>query len=276
MNAQQDFPARFQLTECHKTSASKRITIAYTIVIPIHTPQKIIINSKTLLLSNQYLLLRADQCYELINQVRGSEYVTIIFKDNLLDALFTIVGDKSREAFLQGWFYLKENELGQFLQTLVFRKLKFPSAQLTTEDLSRLRETIMEVQRTIRGELFKVPANHWQVKKELYNKLVVARSTIETTQEHVLGIAEVASSVGLSPHYFARLFKSTFGTTPYQYFTIATLRIRMKDLIACDVSFSEIAICLGYSEHSAFTRAFKKIFGVTPEIYRSSIVKTSC
>jgi len=36
------------------------------------------------------------------------------------------------------------------------------------------------------------------------------------------------------------------------------------------LSLNEIAFLLGYSEHSAFTRAFKQWFGVTPKEFRRS------
>ena len=37
------------------------------------------------------------------------------------------------------------------------------------------------------------------------------------------------------------------------------------------LSFTDIALLLGYSEQSAFTRAFKRWFGVTPRDFKRNI-----
>jgi AraC-like DNA-binding protein len=48
-----------------------------------------------------------------------------------------------------------------------------------------------------------------------------------------------------------------------------TRRARAEDLLARpNLKLTELAFALGFSEHSAFTRAFRRWFGVSPRDFR--------
>lgn len=82
------------------------------------------------------------------------------------------------------------------------------------------------------------------------------------TNEELLNIAN------LSPYYFIRLFKKETGRTPQQY--LVELKIeKAKELLAfSNYSVTEICFLSGFSEHSHFSKVFKKLTGSTPLDYR--------
>ncbi len=79
---------------------------------------------------------------------------------------------------------------------------------------------------------------------------------------------ELLNIANLSPYYFIRLFKKETGKTPQQY--LVELKIdKAKELLSSsNYSVTEICFLCGFSEHSHFSKVFKKITGSTPLNYR--------
>lgn len=83
--------------------------------------------------------------------------------------------------------------------------------------------------------------------------------------EQNIALADLADVAHLSELHFARLFKQTTGLPPYQ-FVIHQRIERAKRLIASGrLSLAEIAIDVGFSDQSQFSRHFKRLVGVTPK-----------
>jgi len=82
-------------------------------------------------------------------------------------------------------------------------------------------------------------------------------------------LGALAAHAGMSPFHLHRLFSAVAGETPKQY----TLRLRVSRgaamLVAGDASVLEIALSCGFESHEAFTRAFRRRFGLTPRAYRA-------
>jgi AraC-like DNA-binding protein len=71
-------------------------------------------------------------------------------------------------------------------------------------------------------------------------------------------------------HYFARGFKQSAGVTPHHYLTQKRVE-RAQDMLAhTDLSLSEIALAVGFSDQSHMTRQFRQIVGITPGQFRWS------
>lgn len=92
-------------------------------------------------------------------------------------------------------------------------------------------------------------------------------------EEHLsesITLVKLAGLARLSPFYFCRAFKESFGVPPRRY--LCTRRIeRAKGMLAtASSSVTEIGLAIGYSETSSFTAAFRKATGQTPTAYRRS------
>lgn len=83
-----------------------------------------------------------------------------------------------------------------------------------------------------------------------------------------LGLKELSSLVGMSPHYFSQLFKQSTGTTPHQY-VISRRIARAKQLLTQNqLSIDEVAQTVGFCDRSHLHRHFKRALGITPKNYQ--------
>ncbi|GAB2178024.1 helix-turn-helix transcriptional regulator [Dongia sp. agr-C8] len=80
--------------------------------------------------------------------------------------------------------------------------------------------------------------------------------------------ADTAKVAGISTAHLHGLFKQWLGMTPGRY--LGEIRLdRAKDRLAGSAEpIVEIALGVGFSEQSAFTRAFRRRFGQSPAAYR--------
>lgn len=90
-------------------------------------------------------------------------------------------------------------------------------------------------------------------------------------QEHLqeqITVEDMLSLVSISKYHFIRLFKRSFGVTPYHY--LNTLRINhAKTLLrTSDLPIADIAWKCGFQDTSNFIYQFKKCTGQKPTSYR--------
>ncbi len=79
---------------------------------------------------------------------------------------------------------------------------------------------------------------------------------------------DVASSVFLTPEYFAKMFKAQTGFTIKDFINQCRIE-KAKDMLKNgDASISEIAFEVGFDNFSYFSTVFKKITGTTPQLFR--------
>ncbi|WP_157956487.1 AraC family transcriptional regulator [Dyella sp. C11] len=85
----------------------------------------------------------------------------------------------------------------------------------------------------------------------------------------------MADACQLAPSTFLRAFRNTFGETPHQWL-IGKRIDRALDLMTdrC-ISLADIALSVGFSDQSHFTRAFAGRMGVSPGAWRSASAGSS-
>jgi len=87
-----------------------------------------------------------------------------------------------------------------------------------------------------------------------------------------ISLAALAQLVRLSPFYFCRAFKQSFGVTPHRFHTGRRIE-RAKMLLAKpSPSVTDIGFTVGFSQTSSFTAAFHKATGLTPTAFHRSLV----
>lgn len=77
-------------------------------------------------------------------------------------------------------------------------------------------------------------------------------------------IKELAREVAMSESKLKKIFKTVYGTPPYEYFQKQRMQKAMTLLQSGTHSIKDVGYTLGYSNLSNFTLAFKKAFGVLP------------
>ena len=91
---------------------------------------------------------------------------------------------------------------------------------------------------------------------------------INDNLEQPLSIKVVASKSGYSQWYLQRLFKSITGNSIATYIRTLRLNRAALELKQGRETITEIACKYQFESHQSFTRAFKKMFSVTPSDYR--------
>ena len=79
----------------------------------------------------------------------------------------------------------------------------------------------------------------------------------------------LAQRARLAPHRLARLMKKFFGLTPSQFITKTRIAAASRLLRETPQPVADIALACGFYDHSAFTRAFRAVTGVTPTQFRA-------
>jgi AraC-like DNA-binding protein len=97
-----------------------------------------------------------------------------------------------------------------------------------------------------------------------------AREALEADLGASMTLADAARALRLSPDHFIRGFRRRFGVSPMAYRGQARLRRAASELAEGRDrdSIKRIARQLGFADASAFARAFRRQFGLTPSAWR--------
>ena len=85
-----------------------------------------------------------------------------------------------------------------------------------------------------------------------------------------ISLSSIANLLAITPQYLSNTFKSNTGISFSNYLTAFRLHHAEKLLIETNESITDISYMCGYKNFSHFIRTFKKIYGVTPSIYRKT------
>jgi AraC family transcriptional regulator len=96
-----------------------------------------------------------------------------------------------------------------------------------------------------------------------------AQQMIECDFASPLSLAEIASVVEIHPVHLARQFRAVHGCTVGDYIREVRIAFARRQLTTTDMPISEIALSSGFFDQSQLTRAFKRVTGRTPAVYRA-------
>jgi len=91
---------------------------------------------------------------------------------------------------------------------------------------------------------------------------------IESNLDFDIELSRVSKVAGISHWHFQRIFKAVTGETLKTYVRSRRLASSLPRLLATNTGILEIALLAGFESQEAFTRAFKRAFGMTPNAYR--------
>ena len=86
-----------------------------------------------------------------------------------------------------------------------------------------------------------------------------------------INLSELASTLSMSTRSFNRRFKEATGRTPLEYLQNTRISNATDLLKSTNLSISDIAFRVGYSDKSYFTQIFRKKQNVTPSEYRATV-----
>jgi AraC-like DNA-binding protein len=91
-------------------------------------------------------------------------------------------------------------------------------------------------------------------------------ATIRDRFSERLTVDGLAAAVGLSPFQLIRQFNRATGMPPHAHLVRARLHAAIR-LLRRDVPLSEAAVDAGFYDQSALSRAFRRVYGITPGQY---------
>lgn len=92
---------------------------------------------------------------------------------------------------------------------------------------------------------------------------------IEDHLDEPLSVDRIAHQAGLSPYHFSRVFTAAIGRSVMDYVRTRRLMRGARRLTADPgVKLVDMAADCGFESQEAFTRAFKRLFGVSPGRFR--------
>ncbi len=99
--------------------------------------------------------------------------------------------------------------------------------------------------------------------------LIRALEYIDRNITRDICLFDLSREAGFSVPHFYRLFKRLTGDTVGEYILRRKVVMAAEDLAADNKSVCRIALEYGFESHDVFTRAFKRVYGITPNKYRS-------
>lgn len=103
---------------------------------------------------------------------------------------------------------------------------------------------------------------------EFYAKEAI--TFIEQNYALPLTVEDMAGRCNLDRSYFGKIFKETMGQSPQEFLIRYRMTKAAELLKLSDLSIGEISIRVGYPNQLHFSRAFKKVFDVSPRTYRQN------
>jgi AraC-like DNA-binding protein len=183
---------------------------------------------------------------------------------------YDLSGTDLKEFLLSDQFFVnrynvKNTTLGYTLQE-INRKIQNSTIRndlQQNELFYSLAESIVTDQRFIFEHLNKMDFKKVTTNEEIFRALLTAKNFIDENLLEELSLDQICMQSGLSKYHFIRLFKSTFGISPYQYLKRKQLELAKKDLISGKIP-SEVYAIYGFSDVAAFSKSFKQQFGFAP------------
>ena len=109
-------------------------------------------------------------------------------------------------------------------------------------------------------------ANYFKLKTALYH--------VQNSYAQNITIKQVADLCSFSESHFMKLFRELTGMSFTAYLVNYRLELSAKQLLETNHKIIDIATNCGFNNHSYFTRAFLKKYGLTPAKYRQTFSKS--
>jgi AraC-like DNA-binding protein len=91
---------------------------------------------------------------------------------------------------------------------------------------------------------------------------------LESAYDDPVSPSTLARKAGMTAARFARIIKRIHGISPMQLITKTRITVGCRLLRDTEASIAQIALDCGFADHSAFTRAFRAVTGMSPSEYR--------
>jgi AraC family transcriptional regulator len=99
-----------------------------------------------------------------------------------------------------------------------------------------------------------------------------ARDLLHEGFRQRLTLDGIAETVGVHPAHLARVFRQQQGCTVGDYVRRLRIEYACHCLSTSDTALATIALAAGFSDQSHFSKVFKRQTGMSPAVFRESVV----
>lgn len=189
------------------------------------------------------LSLRIDECFDHM-QERKVDYTSMSsFYFGYMNMLFQ-------------WFHKKT-----VMITDVFAKGEWDIPESTLKSLTRMRSWTHQLSM----QLMEYAGKNGKDVSQVVEKI---KRYMEEHMGEEFSREQAAEAVYLNPAYLSRLFRKETGSSLTDYLVKLRIAKARADLEKTNNRISDIAVAVGYSNFSHFSKLFKKGTGLTPQEYR--------
>lgn len=229
--------------------------------------------------SGNYLLLKGDMDAKVeIESRKNVKGICINIAKNVVEqavASFrrpdTIVPDVElsaffcTDAFLENQYRAASNELGKKINRIsnAIKQQEFLEQDINQELFFDLAEKLVTDQITVYHQLQSVHAVKSHTRRDVYRRLTKGREFMDACFHKNITIEKVARETAMSEFHFFRMFKMTFGISPYQYILKKRLEAA-HGLLMSGETVSNTAFTCGFTDIFSFSKSYKKHYGIPP------------
>jgi AraC family transcriptional regulator len=98
---------------------------------------------------------------------------------------------------------------------------------------------------------------------------IVERLAVEYCER--LTLDELSREAGVHPVHLSRVFRKCVGEGIGEYVHRLRVRAACEQILQPEISIAEVSLALGFADQSHFTRAFRRVTGITPAAFRSQL-----
>lgn len=170
-----------------------------------------------------------------------------------------------QDHFFENQYHSDTTLLGKHLERIktIIKSGELQSSDINEELFFQLAFNLVKDQAAVYKQLQNVRVVKAHTQRDLFRKLSKGKLFMDAHFAGEFQIADFTKEAAISDFHFFRLFKTTFGLTPYQYILHKRLQKAFLDLKG-GKSVSDAAIDCGFADIFSFSKAFKKHFGITP------------
>jgi AraC-like DNA-binding protein len=141
-----------------------------------------------------------------------------------------------------------------------------------------LEEVVVELADEAVGAVYRTPGvreehTRWSApaRRRQRDLVEAAKVVLNERVESTPSLSELARALGCSPFHLSRTFHRTAGLSLRRYAGRLRARLAAERLAAGAPNLTELALRLGYADHSHFTNSFRREWGLAPKHFRAAL-----
>ena len=124
-------------------------------------------------------------------------------------------------------------------------------------------------------KLMRIEAARPATRRHVLQKMERARRYLHDHPDRPVALPELAQVTAMSPFHLARSFQAVFGLPPADYHRRYRLELAALEIKQRDAPLAEVAQRYGFAEASSLSRAYRRIYGVSPKSDRAGKLSRS-